>query len=128
MQRTKIAKILKSEAPSDHVLVKGWVRTKRDAKAFSFIELNDGSCLANLQVIAEPSNLNNYDEVRKITTGAALEVEGRLVPSQGKGAVVGGSGHGAYHRRNGSGRLSTAKETPYGRISAHHRTPQTAHQ
>jgi asparaginyl-tRNA synthetase len=85
MQRTRIAKLLKAAAPYDHVLVKGWVRTKRDAKSFSFIELNDGSCLANLQIIADPERLANYDQVRKIMTGAALEVEGRLVPSQGKG-------------------------------------------
>ena len=85
MQREKIARLLKATAPDDRVFVKGWVRTKRDAKQFSFIELNDGSCLANLQIIAEAALLPNYDEVRKITTGAALSVEGRLVPSQGKG-------------------------------------------
>ncbi len=85
MQRTKIARLLKATTPDDQVFIKGWVRTKRDAKQFSFIELNDGSCLANLQIIAEAPLLPNYDEVRKITTGAALSVEGRLVPSQGKG-------------------------------------------
>lgn len=45
LQRTKIVKVLASERPLDEVLVKGWVRTRRDAKDFSFIELNDGSCL-----------------------------------------------------------------------------------
>ena len=84
MQRTKIAKLLKATSPQEHIGVKGWVRTKRDAKEFSFIELNDGSCLANLQIIADTA-LPNYEEVRKITTGAALEISGRLVPSQGKG-------------------------------------------
>lgn len=84
MQRTKIAKLLKATSPQEYILVKGWVRTKRDAKEFSFIELNDGSCLANLQIIADTA-LPNYEEVRKITTGAALEISGRLVPSQGKG-------------------------------------------
>lgn len=85
MQRTKITTLLKAASPEEHVLVKGWVRTKRDAKGFSFIELNDGSCLANLQIIADADRLPNYDEIRKVTTGSALAIEGRLVPSQGKG-------------------------------------------
>lgn len=64
LQRTKIVKVLASERPLDEVLVKGWVRTRRDAKDFSFIELNDGSCLKNIQIIAN-NNLNNYEEVKK---------------------------------------------------------------
>jgi len=84
VQRTKIANLLEAVTTVDRVLVKGWVRTKRDAKGFSFIELNDGSCLANLQIVADDA-LPNYDEIRKATTGAALSVQGRLVPSQGKG-------------------------------------------
>lgn len=67
LQRTKIVKVLASERPLDEVLVKGWVRTRRDAKDFSFIELNDGSCLKNIQIIAN-NNLNNYEEVKKLTT------------------------------------------------------------
>ena len=62
----------------------GWVRTKRDAKEFSFIELNDGSCLANIQVIAD-TDLDNYAILRHITTGAAIRVRGNLVESPGKG-------------------------------------------
>ncbi len=84
MERIKIAHLLKSSSPLDSVLIKGWVRTKRDAKDFSFIEVNDGSCLANAQVIASQT-LNNYAEIRKITTGSSLSVSGTLVPSQGKG-------------------------------------------
>jgi asparaginyl-tRNA synthetase len=84
MERTKIAQLLKSSHPLDSVLIKGWVRTKRDAKDFSFIEVNDGSCLANAQVIASHT-LSNYAEIRKITTGSALTVGGALIPSQGKG-------------------------------------------
>lgn len=84
MKRTKIAVLLKSETPIDNLLVKGWVRTKRDAKNFSFIELNDGSCLANVQIVAEDA-LDHYDVVRKLTTGSALAVQGSLIPSQGGG-------------------------------------------
>ena len=82
LQRTKIVKVLASERPLDEVLVKGWVRTRRDAKDFSFIELNDGSCLKNIQIIAN-NNLANYDEVKKLTTGSSLAVTGALVESKG---------------------------------------------
>ncbi len=84
MKRTKIFKLFKSDAPVDHMLIKGWVRTRRDSKTFSFIELNDGSCLKNIQVIAE-SLLDNYEEIRNLTTGSAVAVTGALIESQGKG-------------------------------------------
>ena len=84
MQRTKIFKLLKSERPIEQVLIKGWVRTRRDSKGFSFIEVNDGSCLKNIQVVAG-EKLPNYDEVKKLTTGSALVVSGRLVESKGGG-------------------------------------------
>lgn len=82
LQRTKIVKVLASERLLDEVLVKGWVRTRRDAKDFSFIELNDGSCLKNIQIIAN-NNLNNYEEVKKLTTGSSVAVRGALVESKG---------------------------------------------
>ncbi len=84
MQRIKIHRLLKSAAPIEAVLVMGWVRTKRDAKGFSFIELNDGSCLTNLQVLADEA-LPNYEEIRRLTTGSAVAVQGELVPSKGQG-------------------------------------------
>lgn len=82
LKRTKIAKLMTSEAPMEEVLVKGWVRTRRDSKDFSFIEVNDGSCLKNIQVIAN-NTLNNYNDVKKLSTGSSLAVKGALVPSQG---------------------------------------------
>ncbi len=84
MKRIKIAVLLKSESPIDEVLVKGWVRTRRDSKTFSFIELNDGSCLKNVQVIADQS-LPNYEEVKKLSTGSAAAVCGKLAASEGSG-------------------------------------------
>ncbi len=84
MKRSKINQLLESSDPIPVVLVKGWVRTKRDAKDFSFIEVNDGSCLANLQAIAVQT-MNNYAEIRKLTTGSAISIQGALVASQGKG-------------------------------------------
>lgn len=74
-----------AEGPSDRVLVQGWVRTKRDSKGFSFLEINDGSCLKNLQVIADEELENYQDEVLHIRTGAAVEITGELVASQGGG-------------------------------------------
>ena len=82
LKRTKIAGLLKAEQPIEKVLVKGWVKTRRDAKDFSFIELNDGSCLKNIQIIAN-NNLKNYEEIKKITTGSSLAVTGALVESKG---------------------------------------------
>lgn len=84
MQRTKIADLLAATESTTPVCIKGWVRTKRDAKSFSFIEVNDGSCLANMQVIAD-QDLGNYQDISRLTTGSAIAVEGRMEPSQGKG-------------------------------------------
>ena len=84
MKREKILDLLNAETEKESVLVKGWVRTRRDSKTFSFIELNDGSCLKNMQIIA-PDSLEEYPDVRRITTGSAVAVTGRLVASQGKG-------------------------------------------
>src|SRR5881398_4011296 len=81
---TSIKDALRSNAPIDAVRVQGWVRTRRDSKDFSFIELNDGSSLRNLQIIAR-NTLSNYADVQRLTTGASLAVSGALVASQGKG-------------------------------------------
>lgn len=82
LKRTKIVSLLEADQPIEKVLVKGWVRTRRDAKDFSFIELNDGSSLKNIQIIAN-NNLSNYEEAKKITTGSSLAVTGALVESKG---------------------------------------------
>ena len=85
MSRTSIVEVLKSESSPGKIQVKGWVRTKRDSKAFSFIELNDGSCLANLQIVAD-ATLDGYEEsIVYLTTGASIAVTGNVVESQGKG-------------------------------------------
>ena len=62
MKREKIKDLLLSPSPGDSILAMGWVKTRRDSKDFSFIELNDGSCLSNLQVIADHS-LKNFDVI-----------------------------------------------------------------
>jgi asparaginyl-tRNA synthetase len=75
---------LQSSGPIDGIRIQGWVRTRRDSKDFSFIELNDGSSLRNLQIIAR-NTLSNYEDVQRLTTGASIAVSGALVASQGKG-------------------------------------------
>ena len=82
LKRIKIANLLASDEPQKQVLIKGWVRTRRDAKDFSFVEVNDGSCLKNVQVIANNS-LNNYDEIKKLSTGSSVAVTGSLEESKG---------------------------------------------
>ena len=84
MQATLIKYLLGSDAPVDEVLAQGWVRTRRDAKTFSFLEINDGSCLENLQVIVDAS-LPDYRNIVKANTGAAVAIVGKLAPSQGRG-------------------------------------------
>src|SRR5437016_9070717 len=81
---TPIKDALQSTAPIEPIQLQGWVRTRRDSKDFSFIELNDGSCLRNLQIIAR-NTLPNYSAVQRLTTGASIIVRGALVASQGKG-------------------------------------------
>ena len=81
---TAVKDALQSSVPISSILVQGWVRTRRDSKDFSFIELNDGSSLRNLQIIAK-SSLSNYSVVQRLTTGAAIVVTGEFVASQGKG-------------------------------------------
>jgi asparaginyl-tRNA synthetase len=89
LKRTRVAKILVSDEIGSTFTVTGWVRTKRESKGgFSFIELNDGSCLSSLQVIAG-ENLPNYrDEVAKLQTGCSVRVKGTLVSSPAKGQRV----------------------------------------
>ena len=82
--RTKIDRLLNAENPQDRVLIKGWVRTRRDSSGFSFIEVNDGSCLNNIQVVAEET-LDNYADVKKLSTGSAVAIAGPMVASLGKG-------------------------------------------
>ncbi len=84
LKATPIKDALKRTAPLPSILVQGWVRTRRDSKDFSFIELNDGSCLRSLQIIAK-NTLSNYADVQRLITGASIKVSGALVASQGKG-------------------------------------------
>jgi len=85
---TKIRKLLERQPVGESVLVAGWIRTRRDTGGFSFLEVNDGSCLGNLQVIADKALANYESEIRKLTTGCAVEIEGLVQSSPAKGQVI----------------------------------------
>ncbi|MBD2244837.1 asparagine--tRNA ligase [Nostoc sp. FACHB-888] len=88
MANRRIAEILRSGQPDESLLVQGWVRTKRESKGFAFIEVNDGSSLANLQAVIN-QDLPDYEAIlKKLNTGAAVEVTGVLVASLGKGQRI----------------------------------------
>ena len=86
MKRTKVIKLLQQE-PGGEVLVKGWVRTKRGNKNVTFIALNDGSTINNIQVVCDTTA---FDEalLKQITTGACIAAKGDLVASLGSGQSV----------------------------------------
>ena len=82
--RTLIKHALAATEPTDAITIKGWVRTRRDSKGFSFLEMNDGSCFASLQCVIDAS-IPGYEHMAQFTTGAAASVEGKLVPSPAQG-------------------------------------------
>ena len=88
MKRVKIVDLVKDpKYIGQEVNVKGWVRTKRGSKYVAFIAMNDGSSVHNLQIVADKSKIDE-ELLKRITTGACLSVEGKLVESQGKGQTV----------------------------------------
>ncbi len=89
MTRTKVVQILKTVAPGTEVDVRGWVRTKRESKQdFAFLEVNDGSCLANVQIVVDSSIPDYSTLIKQITTGASVAVIGEVKESLGKGQRV----------------------------------------
>lgn len=88
MVNRRIADILKHGQPDEPVTIQGWVRTKRELKAFSFVEVNDGSSLAGLQAVLD-ADLPDYENILKqLSTGASVEIVGNLVESPGKGQKI----------------------------------------
>ena len=82
--RTLIKHALAATEPKESLTLKGWIRTRRDSKGFSFLELNDGSCLTSIQVVVD-AGTPGYEAIQKFTTGASAVIEGRLVASPGAG-------------------------------------------
>jgi asparaginyl-tRNA synthetase len=88
MEGNRITTLLNTEPSSQAVTVNGWLRTRRDTGSFSFLEINDGSCLANIQVIAD-QHLPNYEtDIKRLSTGCSVVISGTLEPSPAKGQTV----------------------------------------
>jgi asparaginyl-tRNA synthetase len=84
----RIAEILRNGQPDTTTTLNGWLRTKREQKTFTFIEITDGSSMNGLQVILN-NTLPNYEtEIKRLNTGTSVTIEGTLVPSQGKGQRI----------------------------------------
>ncbi len=89
MERSKINELFQKKPTNTKVMLCGWVRTKRDSKGgFSFIELNDGSCLKNIQIVIDASLENYQTDITKLSAGCSLIVEGTIVKSPGSGQSV----------------------------------------
>jgi asparaginyl-tRNA synthetase len=84
----RIVDLLRTKPIGQPVEIRGWLRTRRDSREFSFLEINDGSCVANLQVIADRTLPNYLSEVQKLSTGSSLRVAGQLAVSPAKGQEV----------------------------------------
>lgn len=87
MERKKVKELLSNPVIGEEVMVKGWVRTRRGNRNISFIALNDGSTISNIQVVADMERFEE-SQLRDITTGACISVTGKLVESQGQGQNV----------------------------------------
>ena len=84
----RIKELIAGQPVGKQVTVAGWVRTRRDSGSFSFIEVNDGSTLANIQVIGERTLTNYEDEIKRLTTGCSVVITGELKESPAKGQAV----------------------------------------
>jgi len=88
MTTRRILDLLRNGQPDETVTVQAWVRTKREQKEFSFVEVNDGSSLAGLQVVVSQDLPDYSNTIRQLNTGASVEISGMLAPSLGKGQRV----------------------------------------
>ena len=89
MVRTTVAQARREDSIGKDVVLQGWVRTRRDSKGgFSFLEINDGSCFGNVQVLAEASLANYESEIKHLTTGCSVRIEGQVQKSPAKGQLT----------------------------------------
>jgi len=102
--RTLIKHVLSSQVPIPQLTIAGWVRTRRDSKGFSFLEVNDGSCLTSLQLVVDHT-VPGADQLPQLTTGASVQAEGSLVASPAAGQK--------WEMRASSVRLIGAADTSY---------------
>ncbi len=89
MDRLSVAEARKSEAIGKQAKLQGWIRTRRDSKGgFSFLELNDGSCFGNIQIVADAKLPNYESEIKHLSPGSSITAEGEMKASQGKGQTT----------------------------------------
>jgi asparaginyl-tRNA synthetase len=88
MTVSRIIQLLRTGKLNETVTVQGWVRTKRELKEFTFVEVNDGSALANLQVVLNPDLADYGNILKQLNTGASVEISGVLVESPAKGQRI----------------------------------------
>ena len=89
MEKISVADARKPDAIGNVASLSGWVRTRRDSKGgFSFLEINDGSCLGNIQIVADGKLPNYEDEIKKLTAGCSVTIEGTVSESGGKGQAT----------------------------------------
>jgi asparaginyl-tRNA synthetase len=89
MQKLTVAQARSADAAGQTARLQGWIRTRRDSKGgFSFLELNDGTCLANIQVVADGKLPNYESEIKHLNAGCSVTVEGKIVASPAKGQAT----------------------------------------
>ncbi|MBN1232314.1 MAG: asparagine--tRNA ligase [Candidatus Coatesbacteria bacterium] len=89
MTEIKISELLNKDKAGKIYKIKGWIRTARQSKNITFLEINDGSVINNLQIILEEKNIENYESLLDdLTTGSSIEIEGLLIESPAKGQEV----------------------------------------
>ncbi len=89
METISVAAARKAEAIGRQARLSGWIRTRRDSKGgFSFLELNDGSSQGNIQIVADGKLANYESEIKHLTAGSSVTVEGEIKASQGKGQAT----------------------------------------
>src|SRR4051812_8459303 len=89
MEKISVAAARREDAVGKQVVLEGWVRTRRDSKGgFSFLELNDGSCLGNVQIVADGKLPNYESEIKQIPTGASVRITGAVKKSPAKGQAT----------------------------------------
>ena len=79
-----IKQLLQIKPKNQKIFISGWVRTRRLGKNISFISLNDGSTIKNIQIVFDTANISE-NTVKQITTGACIKINGSLIASEGKG-------------------------------------------
>ena len=89
MEKLSVAQARQPSAVGQQIKLQGWIRTRRDSKAgFSFLELNDGSCQGNIQILAEAALANYESEIKKLGAGSSVTVEGTVKASPAKGQAT----------------------------------------